>query len=140
MRTLLPVVLLFVSVAGVAGEFSVTKTMSPGFVYKPPTKGISVFRVQGTDYPRGAKTVSTLNRVDWSTTWYPNGTTEKVEICLVYSSQYDCETIRANSTGYTTFSTPFRYASFVVIRHEFETSVLNSKPAGQDTVRFNLSY
>ncbi|MDB6141394.1 MAG: hypothetical protein JWP80_438 [Pseudomonas sp.] len=140
MRTLLPAVLLFVSVAGVAGEFSVTKSMSPGSIYKPPQRGVSVFHVQGNDYPRGAKTVSTLNRVDWSTTLYPTATNEKVEICLVYFGKYDCQRIGLNMTGTTTFSTPFRYASFVVIRHKLETSVLNSRPAGQDTVRFNFSY
>ncbi len=140
MRTLLPAVLFFVSMAGVAGEFSVTKSASPGFVYKPPIRGVSVFHVLLNDYPRGAMTVSTLNRVDWSTTGYPNGTNEKVEICLVNLPRYDCKPIRANSTGNTQFSTPFRYASFVIIRHKFESTETNHYPVGQDAVRFNLSY
>lgn len=105
MRTLLPAVLLFVSMAGVAGEFSVTKSASPGFVYKPPQRGIAVFHVQGNDYPRGAMTVSTLKRVDWSTTMYPNGKDEKVEICLVYFGKEDCQPIWPNMSGSTTFNT-----------------------------------
>jgi hypothetical protein len=140
MRALLPAVLLFVSTVGVAGEFSVTKSASPGFVYKPPIRGVSVFHVLLNDYPRGAMTVSTLNRVDWSTTGYPNGINEKVEICLLYFRHEDCQPIRPNSTGYTVFSTPFRYASFVVIRHKFESTETNHNPVGRDAVRFNFSY
>lgn len=84
--------------------------------------------------------VSTLNQVDWSTTSYPNVTDEKVEICLVYSGRNDCKPIRANSSGSTQFSTPFRYASFVVIRHKLESTERNHNPVGQDTVTFKLSY
>ncbi len=140
MRTLLPAVLLFVSMAGVAGEFSVTKSASPGYVYKAFTRGVSVFRIQGNDYPRGAKTVSALNRVNWSTTYYPKATVERAQICLVNIGREECQPIQANSTGSTQFSTPFRYESFVVIRHKFESTEANHNPAGRDTVTFNLSY
>lgn len=84
--------------------------------------------------------VSTLNRVDWSTTYYPKATTERVELCLVYMGREECKPIGSNSTGSTYFSTPFRYASFVVIRHKFESTEANHHPVGRDTVTFNLSY
>ncbi|MDB5982390.1 MAG: hypothetical protein JWQ69_3405 [Pseudomonas sp.] len=71
---------------------------------------------------------------------YPTSSGEQVEICLSYSGRDECYPIRANSTGYTIFSTPFRYASMVIIRHKTTTGEMNSKPAGQDVVRFNLSY
>jgi hypothetical protein len=140
MRTLLPAVLLLVSMAGVAGEFSVTKSAAPRSIYKPDIRGISVVNVPGGDYPRGAMMVSRLKSVDWSTTWYPNSTGETADICLVYGGHYDCENIQANSTGSTTFKTPYRYSSLVVIRHKTKAGVINSNPAGKDVVRFNFSY
>jgi hypothetical protein len=140
MRTLLPAVLLFVSVSGVAGEFSVTKSNSPGHVYKPPTRGLSIFNMRPGDYPRGAEGVSILKSIDWNTTMYPSALSEGAEICLVYFSQYDCKAIRPNSSGSTPFNARFRFTTMVMIRHSMKANVTNLNPAGQDMVKLNFSY
>lgn len=143
MRKLLPVALLFVSMSGVAAEFSVTKSMAPFSIYKPGYKGISVHQVMGVDYPRGAKTVSRLKSISWSTTLYPNATDETVELCyLALGTVETCRPISPNSSGETKEFNhlPYEYVTRVIIKHSIKSGPLNSKPAGQDSVRFNLSY
>lgn len=75
-KKLLPLVLVFVSMSGVAAEFAVTKSATPGSLSRTSGKAISVHRISGTDYPRGSSISAALVGISWNSTSYPQSTGE----------------------------------------------------------------
>lgn len=145
MRTLLPAVLLFVSVAGVAGEMSVTKSGVPSLMFRPGMAGISMFHVLSADMTGSHWGNPTLTSIDWNTTGFPSSSGERVEICYrrpATGVDTDCEPIRANAFGtiYKFNAHRFAAGASIIIRHRADAGPMNSRASGQNTVRFNFSY
>jgi hypothetical protein len=145
MRALLPAVLLFVSVAGVEGERSVTKSGVPSSMFRPGMAGISMFHVLSADFRGIGLADTTLTSIDWDTTGYPSSSGEKVEICYrrpASGTDTHCKEIAANSTGRIEEFNVHRFApgAAIVIKHRASVGPMNSRPAGRNTVTFNFRY
>ncbi|MFJ5296825.1 hypothetical protein ACIQAL_09900 [Pseudomonas sp. NPDC088368] len=141
-KKLLPLALVFVSMSGMAGEFSVTKSKMPYRIVVSPGAGGASFPIGYMDTrPRA---MYTLESIDWSTTGFPQSVGERVELCYASGSNPDsCEEIAPNSSGtsYRFKGELFRPGSIAVIRHwSAAGGARNSQPSGEDRVRFNLSY
>lgn len=144
MRTLLPAVLLFVSVAGVAGERSVTKSVAP-YMLTRGIAGHSMFTVRSTDLPGVGLRDPILTSVQWNTTWFPSSQNEKATICYWRPGSVQdlgCKEIAPNSSGITFDYNAERFATgaTIIIRHKADYAKTISNPAGRDTVTFNYRY
>lgn len=141
-KKLLPLALVVVSMAGVAGEHSVTKSKMPHRIIVSPGIGGASFPIGFVDTrPRSSYT---LDSIQWSTTGFPQSMGETVELCYGSGGNPDeCEAIAPNSSG-TTYrfrGKRFGAGSIAVIRHYSSAgTVRNIQPSGEDWVRFNLSY
>lgn len=145
MRRLLPAVLLFVSVAGVAGEMSVTKSGVPSTMFRPNVAGISMFHVTSADMRGSHWGDPKLTSIEWSTAGYPSSTGEWIDICYqrpASGTDTDCERVAPNSSGtiYKFNAHRFAAGAAIVIRHRAVQGPMHSRAAGRNTVRFNFSY
>ena len=144
MKKLLPVALLFVSVASVAADFSVTTTRTPINIMGPGHNAFTRHQLKLSEYPRGAAMSSRLRRPSWSATVFPESTGETAEICYrrggVHNSH--CEPITPGLSGSTELFNKYgySYATDVLIRHRAEEGPWSSKPLGTESVTFHLSH
>jgi hypothetical protein len=141
-KKLMPLALVFVSLSGVAGEYSVTMADTPNLITIPGGTGLSVYTVRSTDIQ--SRTLAKVVSIDWNTTGYPQSIGENVEICFrVLGGRTICEPIAPNSSGtvYSFAGQSFYPGAGVNIRHTTQVGgARNSRPSGQDMVRFNLRY
>lgn len=141
MKRLLPAALLFVSVAGVAGEFSYTKSVMPPSIIKPGSgTATSMHTMPFQGYPRGAYGISRLASVSWNTTFFPTNTGETVELCVQTWRVIDCRPIAPNAAGNTPFNVPFEISTQVLVRHSTTHGPRGSRPAGRNTVTLHFKY
>ena len=141
-KKLLPLALMFVSVTGMAGEFSLTKSKAPHRIIVSPGMGGAAFPIGYMD--TRPRTSYTLESIEWSTTGFPQSVGETVQLCYGSGGNPDdCDSIAPNSSGtsYRFRGKTFRAGSMAVIRHSSAVGgARNSQPSGEDWVRFNLSY
>jgi hypothetical protein len=136
----LSLVLMFASVSAMAGEYSVTMVDTPNRITVPGGVGLSVYSIGSRETRRqlSGKVVS----IEWSTTSYPQSVGEEVELCFrVYKGETPCVPIAPGTSG---ISYEFQGESFfpgagVNIRHKTkEGGQRNSRPSGQDRIKFNV--
>jgi len=144
MRTLLSAVLLFVSVAGVAAEKTVTKSAVPYSIARG-IAGHSMFSVMSADLWGTGRGNPRLTSVQWNTTGFPDSVREAVSICYRRPGSIKdlgCKVIAPNSFGtiYDYNSERFAAGATIIIRHKADYSQTVSKPAGRDSVTFNFTY
>jgi hypothetical protein len=143
-KKLLPLALMFVSVTGMAGEFSVTKTERPNAIFKSGVKAFSMHRLNNRDYPTGASMyMSQLVGISFSATSFPQSIGETAEICWKQQdASEDCIPITPGSSGYTNHfnSLTFGYASFMMIKHSQTGGPNRSSPIGSDSITFHVRY
>ncbi|WP_397451805.1 hypothetical protein [Pseudomonas sp. NA-150] len=146
MRTLLPAVLLLVSVSGaVMADQSITRSVTPFSITRPGVAGGAMYTMRMADFPgRGWKTPR-LNSIQLRTTYFPNSIGETVEVCFMSVSQRglnNCIDASPNALiKIERFNTQrFDVGVSLYVRHHAQDGKQNSRPAGQDTMTFNYSY
>jgi hypothetical protein len=145
MRTLLPAVLFFVSMAGLAGEQTFTKSGVPSAMFGPSIPGVSTFDVTPADLRGSHSGDPKLTSIDWSTAAFPSSTGEWIEMCYQRpgsGTDTDCERVEPNALGRTYKFNGHRFAAgaALVIRHRAVDGPMQGRAAGQNTVTFNYSY
>jgi hypothetical protein len=143
MKKVLPIALLFVSLSGVAAEFTVTTTGRPDVISRPGVGAFSFHRLRAKDFPREAYPSARIKSISWSTTQYPRSTNESAKLCLgISASQELCEDIRANASGQSRLLVGqlYQYAYGIWIRHAAEEGPRFSRPSGTDSLTITLTY
>lgn len=135
-----------------AAEAVITKSMAPGPILilsnsnDEPSVGFSRFNVSPSDISGEVNLKQKqLLSIQWSTTYYPQTLSDKVELCYYrpYSSERSCEPIRPNSSGSIEgFNDQlFGRGSTVEIRHRVLGGMRPyARPAGVDSVTFRYRY
>jgi hypothetical protein len=138
----LPLLLILTSVSAMAGEYSVTKVDTPNRIVVPGGTGLSVYTIGSRDIH--SRHFGSVSSIEWSTTSYPQSVGEKAELCFrVFKGETRCVPIAPNSSGvsHDFINESFWPGAGLNIRHTTQAGgARNSKPAGQDTVTFNVMY
>ncbi|MBI6708552.1 hypothetical protein YA0599_10000 [Pseudomonas syringae] len=144
MKKIAPLLVLLVSAASQAGDYSVTTTRTPTFINGPGHSAFSRHQLRLADYPRGAANNSRLQKISWTATTFPESTGEQAKICFRRGGVHEssCIQIDPGMPGDTDQfnSLGFSYASDVLIKHQAVNGPWQSKPAGPETVTFHLTY
>ncbi|KPW94886.1 Uncharacterized protein ALO75_04909 [Pseudomonas syringae pv. coryli] len=144
MKKIAPLLVLLVSAASQAGDYSVTTTRTPTFINGPGHSAFSRHQLRLADYPRGAANNSRLQKISWTATSFPESTGEQAKICFRRGGVHEssCIQIDPGMPGDTDQfnSLGFSYASDVLIKHQAVNGPWQSKPAGPETVTFHLTY
>ncbi|NAO33770.1 hypothetical protein EIG75_22150 [Pseudomonas syringae] len=144
MKKIAPLLVLLVSAASQAGDYSVTTTRTPTFINGPGHSAFSRHQLRLADYPRGAANNSRLQKISWTATSFPESTGEQAKICFRRGGVHEssCIQIDPSMPGDTDQfnSLGFSYASDVLIKHQAVNGPWQSKPAGPETVTFHLTY
>lgn len=143
MKKLLPVALMFVSVAASAAEFSVTKSQKPNDIFRTGTAAFSMHRISGTDYPLSAAFRSNLKSIAWTSTFYPQSTGEEASLCNRRTNGAEiCIPITKGASGSTDYfnNLNFEYAGYFMIKHTQAGGPMRSQPIGNDSLTFHMSY
>ncbi|RMU63457.1 hypothetical protein ALP25_100861 [Pseudomonas syringae pv. syringae] len=144
MKKIAPWLVLLVSAASQAGDYSVTTTRTPTFINGPGHSAFSRHQLRLADYPRGAANNSRLEKISWTATSFPESTGEQAKICFRRGGVHEssCIQIDPGMPGDTDQfnSLGFSYASDVLIKHQAVNGPWQSKPAGPETVTFHLTY
>ncbi|RML69034.1 hypothetical protein ALQ91_04733 [Pseudomonas syringae pv. syringae] len=143
-KKIAPLLVLLVSAASQAGDYSVTTTRTPTFINGPGHSAFSRHQLRLADYPRGAANNSRLQKISWTATSFPESTGEQAKICFRRGGVHEssCIQIDPSMPGDTDQfnSLGFSYASDVLIKHQAVNGPWQSKPAGPETVTFHLTY
>lgn len=144
MKKIAPLLVLLVSAASQAGDYSVTTTRTPTFINGPGHSAFSRHQLRLADYPRGAANNSRLQKISWTATSFPESTGEQAKICFRRGGVHEssCIQIDPGMPGDTDQfnSLGFSYASDVLIKHQAVNGPWQSKPVGPETVTFHLTY
>ena len=71
MKNVAPLILLLVSAASQAADYSVTTTRTPTSINGPGHSAFSRHQLKLSDYPRGAANNSRLRKFSWTATSFP---------------------------------------------------------------------
>ncbi|MCF5468316.1 hypothetical protein [Pseudomonas syringae] len=144
MKNVAPLILLLVSAASQAADYSVTTTRTPTSINGPGHSAFSRHQLKLSDYPRGAANNSRLRKLSWTATSFPQSTGEEAKICFRREGVHEssCIQIDPGMPGDTDYfnNSGFSYASDVLIKHKAASGPWQSKPAGPETVTFHLTY
>ncbi|MBC3954849.1 hypothetical protein [Pseudomonas triticifolii] len=144
MKKLLPVALLFVSVASVAADFSVTTTRTPTSIMGPGHSAFTRHQLRLSEYARGAAMNSRLRGISWSATIFPESTGEEAKICYRRDgvNETACRAITPGERDSTDAFNHlgFSYATDVLIKHKAANGPWKSNPVGPESVTFHLTY
>jgi hypothetical protein len=140
-KKLMPLALLFVSLSGVAAEFSVTKSSTP-YPISGGARGHSMHKLMSPDYPTGQAMMNAhIKGISWNIASYPQSRGERAELCISRGGlSLDCEDIQPGSVGYLPKSEHWPYTAYILIRHKHESGPSVSRPSGVDSVTFHMSY
>ncbi|RML18070.1 hypothetical protein ALQ99_100822 [Pseudomonas syringae pv. lapsa] len=144
MKKIAPLLVLLVSAASQAGDYSVTTTRTPTFINGPGHSAFSRHQLRLADYPRGAANNSRLQKISWTATSFPESTGEQAKICFRRGGVHESSCIQidpgmpGDTDQFNSFG--FSYASDVLIKHQAVNGPWQSKPAGPETVTFHLTY
>ncbi|WP_183132068.1 hypothetical protein [Pseudomonas syringae group genomosp. 3] len=144
MKNIVPLVLLLVSAASQAADYSVTTTRTPTTINGPNHNAFSRHQLRLADYPQGAANKSRLRKLSWTATTFPQSNGEEARICFRSEGVHEsgCIQIDPGMPGDTDHfnGLGFSYASDVLIKHKAKDGPWQSKPAGPETVTFHLTY
>jgi hypothetical protein len=143
MKKMLPVALFFISLSGVAAEFTVTTSEMPRAISRPGVDAFSSHYLKALEFPRGVFPSARIKSISWSTASYPRSTGEKVKLCLGITLQEElCENITPNSQGPSNYFNGrlFQYAYGMKFRHSAEGGERFSRPSGRDSLTITFTY
>ncbi|MCQ2994922.1 hypothetical protein QCD79_18905 [Pseudomonas quasicaspiana] len=147
MKKIIAITLVTLSANTFAVESSITKSEVPDrIVVAKAGVGLSQFSMMTMDFPRNQRYLpKRLESINWTSTYYPNNTGERVHICYTRPGRagYDqCEEISKNSSGSIE---AFNHHSFdrfarITIKHLVSGGQNQGAPAGEDSITVNYSY
>jgi hypothetical protein len=82
MKKMLPVALFFISLSGVAAEFTVTTSEIPRAISRPGVDAFSSHYLKALEFPRGVFPSARIKSISWSTAGYPDSTGVTAKLCL----------------------------------------------------------
>lgn len=143
MKKMLPVALFFISLSGVAAEFTVTTSEIPRAISRPGVDAFSSHYLKALEFPRGVFPSARIKSISWSTAGYPDSTGVTAKLCLgVAASEEICEDIRSASVGDSSVLNGqlYRYAYGMRIRHSSTGGPRFSRPSGKDSLTITFTY